>query len=250
MRLDREAARLIGARTYAGLPCQSGHDGTRYTDRGTCVDCIRLSEKAYKAANRERAREGRNAAKRARNAANPDKARLERQRYKERHSEHAKALARVAEARRRERTAPERDARKQARLAAIEAARVEREAAKAAKAAARAKWNAGARQRLIMRDRAKQAQRRAVMRGARGRATAETMAQIKALQGNRCAYCGTPDDLTLDHIVVGSNFQFLCLFHNISKKNHADADYRAAKGIPPLTPWDVRAGLIRLAMFP
>ena len=38
-RASRAQARKNKARTYQGQACHAGHEGTRYTSNGTCVQC-------------------------------------------------------------------------------------------------------------------------------------------------------------------------------------------------------------------
>lgn len=42
---NRQTAIRDGAIKYCGKSCKSGHDGTRYTKTGQCVDCVKLSTK-------------------------------------------------------------------------------------------------------------------------------------------------------------------------------------------------------------
>lgn len=175
--------------------------------------------------------------------AHPDKIRAARLAYKDRAAElnrasHDRRMAPIREAR-----AVEQEARRE------QAARH-----KAERAAMREADRLAAPARRIAYDRAKAARRRAIARGAPcGRVHPDDLVMLRALQGNRCAYCGSDETLTLDHIVPVtrggshdlSNFQFLCLFHNISKGNHDDDAYRAWHDIPRLTPWDKASGLIR-----
>ena len=38
---NRKAAATAGALTFTGTPCRAaGHDGTRYTSTGACVECM------------------------------------------------------------------------------------------------------------------------------------------------------------------------------------------------------------------
>lgn len=245
---DREAATLLGARRYQGPDCEAGHGGERYTERGTCVACEAESARAYRLAHRERQRPLRRERRAAWRKANPDKRRAERAAYRERNAERLRDVAAERAALKAALKAAERERMREAKAA-------ERAALKARRAAARAAWIADAPRRRLMRDRAKAAQRRALKRGARGAATADQIATIRALQSNRCAYCGEVDRLHLDHRVavarggqhVPSNLQWLCEFHNISKGPKDDSDYRALNGIPPVTPWDVATGLYREA---
>lgn len=43
---DRDTAATRGHRTYQGNPCYAGHDGTRYTLSGACVECVRTAKAA------------------------------------------------------------------------------------------------------------------------------------------------------------------------------------------------------------
>jgi 5-methylcytosine-specific restriction endonuclease McrA len=234
----------IAAPTYLGPDCRAQHGGLRYVGRGTCVACIAESARAYRRANRDRQRPLKQARRAAWRKANPDRRREEREAYKARNAERLAAAKAERQAASREATARARAMR-----------RAERDRIKSEKRAKREAWLADTTRRRIMRDRAKAAQRRALKRGATGAATADQIAVLKALQGCRCAYCGTPDDLTLDHRTpvsrggqhVVANLQWLCAFHNTSKLARTDAEYRYQRGIPRLTPWDVATGLYRLA---
>lgn len=88
---------------------------------------------------------------------------------------------------------------------------------------------------------------RARLRGA-GTATA-TQADVHmglALQSSRCGYCGSQENLHLDHKRslanggqhVRANLQWLCGYHNMSKGRTDDSVYRQAHGIPDITEWD------------
>lgn len=80
---------------------------------------------------------------------------------------------------------------------------------------------------------------------------------LRTLQCNRCAHCGATlvDKVNahLDHIVPvkrggrheRGNLQWLCLRCNIAKLDCDESAYRACNGIPALTPWDWKAGLIQ-----
>jgi len=55
LKASRQAAFVSGAKTYTGRPCPKGHDGTRYTSGGVCVECAAIraaspEKKAYDAA--------------------------------------------------------------------------------------------------------------------------------------------------------------------------------------------------------
>lgn len=82
-----------------------------------------------------------------------------------------------------------------------------------------------------------------------GRDGTATQAQVHdglLMQGNACAYCGSTDDLHLDHkqslanggLHIRSNLQWLCGYHNMSKGRTNDGVYRLANGIPEITEWD------------
>lgn len=78
-----------------------------------------------------------------------------------------------------------------------------------------------------------------------GTLNAESLGILLALQGG-CAYCGSSDDLQLDHkqpISRGgahslTNAQWLCQYHNGSKGAQTDAEYRDRYLIVDVTPWD------------
>ena len=270
MLLPYDAALIAGAKTFQGKPCRHGHAGERYARKDrACVMCQRNRD-AERSGGRQRAwrehnrahvlnqerdkrarmndaeREARRERKRAWKRDNPDKQREARSRYR-------KA--------RQERLAPEREAVRLARVA-------EREAVKTAKAA-KAHAAAIERERLAierrevaamrktMRNRLKSHNRRAVKRGTNGIVTVDALNTIRILQNGCCAYCGTSNNLHLDHIIpiakggkhAPNNLQYLCAYHNISKKAQFDIDYRIKKGIPLLTPWDVKFGLIKYCVI-
>lgn len=88
--------------------------------------------------------------------------------------------------------------------------------------------------------------RRARMRNVASTATRHDETLALRIQGGACAYCGRTDDLHLDHKTPISrggghtpdNLQWLCAWHNMSKHDKTDAEYRAANGIPAVTQWD------------
>lgn len=244
---DRMSALAAGGRFYLGNPCKHGHaPPVRNVGNKACRQCgidqgqtrralapitgetdrERKRRLAYRQRNRDAVLEG----KRAYRAANAEKERAYRQ---------ARKAERIA--------SPEYQAKQQAkRDAAMQRDRDKAEQKRRA-VEARERRSIEARQRHVLRDRAKQSRRRALMRGARGKAGLAQVELIRALQGGRCAYCGSSDDLHLDHVQpvkkggqhVPSNLQFLCGWHNMSKKDQSDSEYRDRMGIPAATWWDV-----------
>jgi len=253
---DRQTADLLGLATYKGAPCEAGHNGERFTDRGTCVTCISDYGKRYRRKHKERDQARNRERKRLWKLANPDKVKAHRERYNLNNEGRAAALRKAA----RQRAADKRRELNKDKIAERDAARAAKLAAdtqaKADKAALREARRATADDRRRAYSRAKAAHRRALARGSRGFISANELMTIRALQGNRCAYCGSADNLSLDHIIPISrgglhrsdNFQFLCLFHNISKGASSDYAYRRLHGIPMLTPWDKAAGLYGFAL--
>ena len=56
---NRRAAALVGSRTFRGQPCRAaGHDGTRYTSTGACVECMGERYRRQRAAALQDAGEG------------------------------------------------------------------------------------------------------------------------------------------------------------------------------------------------
>lgn len=88
--------------------------------------------------------------------------------------------------------------------------------------------------------------RRARKKGAEGTHTQAEIQSILMLQGQRCAYCGTCQNLSLDHkhplskggSNYASNLQWLCRSHNSHKRDRTDEQYRALFNIDARTPWD------------
>lgn len=251
---SRDDARLIGAPLFAGAVCRADatHGNTRRATNGQCVACGAVYDAARRANVDDDAREKENARKRARAARDrasmlsrrPNYKRDSDKAYRARRDANPAVSAACAAAR------EERAAKVAARLAQREADKAERRAAREALKIARAET---ARQKLLEYDRSKAKKRRAIKRGGRaaGMATQDDLKTLVWLQHGKCCYCGAPVE-HLDHKQpvsrdgkhVSSNLQWLCAFHNMSKSNQTDAEYRASHGIPPLTLWDASAGVV------
>jgi 5-methylcytosine-specific restriction endonuclease McrA len=240
----RQGALLLSLPLYQGAPCKRGHKGVRYVGNKACVDCTREQGKARdrnSEAERVRKREGKLSGNWKPEDPAKKAARSRRLRRKAANTtlipRHAKALALVT-----------------GRLLPA-----------MAKAEARAyresdEWKAEVSRRKAAYNRAKAASRKAFYRGAerQGIIHPRQLDFIRAIQGHACAYCGETDDLHLDHIVPVTkggqhsfwNLQYLCAFHNISKKAQDDSAYRAGNRIPSVTKWDFAPRLaIWLACF-
>lgn len=225
---DRATARLFGYRYYQGPPCKRGHVGIRYPGNGACRDCTEAQGKQRRASgleieqDRERRRHWRQA--------NPDKVREAKRRHRHRRAARPELT--------------------QARLHRDAMAKLTRLSKRLDSAYGKLLRRIETRQRLLVRDRLKQKRRRARTRGAQADATDIEILLIYALQRGCCAYCGSADNLHLDHKTpiargghhTAGNLQFLCAFHNNSKGAKTDAEYRELKGIALLTPWDAAAG--------
>ena len=233
----RPEALLLALPFYQGAPCKRGHSGTRYTSTKACCDCAAEQGQG-------RRRSGKRTAEQRRNwtSANIDKVKaLRRARA---------ALAKVARAPIIAARKAEQEAKRAAAAVLKEARRQEREAVSLV-----------APLRLIARNRAKAKRRNAAKRGAHcERVTAKQLTALLVLQRGGCAYCGNAEIMHLDHIVplikggihAMSNLQWLCAFHNLSKKDRDDCEYRRLIGVPDQTQWDSIANglLFAAAMAP
>lgn len=93
--------------------------------------------------------------------------------------------------------------------------------------------------------------RRGALETAEGFCTVQQLLFILKSQNGRCAYCGTEDQLSVDHMQSlfrgGSNFpsniQWLCVPCNSSKNHRSDTQYRKWKKVGRRTP---RADYIRM----
>lgn len=233
---SRSAALESDSRFYWGPICKRGHEGIRYAKTAACLQCAKEAGRARPPGRKSGARYSPEQGARYR-AANQDKIIAERRRRHER--DRAARAPGIA-----------------ARKSAQAVARAQREAAR--QAARQPRLLLSDEERVIRRltyDRAKAAKRRAIKRGSVGGIVHPLqLAALLALQGGGCAYCGDSSDLHLDHIEpvnrggrheIG-NLQWLCATHNMGKRDKPDAEYRAIIGITSLTPWDVRAGLLRM----
>lgn len=82
--------------------------------------------------------------------------------------------------------------------------------------------------------------RRALLRGYSYKI--EHAESILRLQGDRCSYCEADADLQINHVLplsrgglnIITNLQWLCAFHNQSKNNLTDHEYRSKMGFLPV----------------
>lgn len=242
---DYETALLLGFRVYQGVDCEAGHGGARRIGNRACIECEKAKQKV-----RDQT-PGRRAAERARKlalkvahyAANPTAKAEESRAYRARVAARPSVQAKRQLAK--DRQAFESLARRLDRAFAKTMTKAKREALAPARALE-------LRERKLIRDRVKQKRRRAVMRGARGEAGARVALGLLDLQGGCCAYCGEPAEhldhkwpISMEGRHVAWNLQWLCGFHNMSKKALPDSLYRLLNDIPARTPWDVESGLIR-----
>jgi 5-methylcytosine-specific restriction endonuclease McrA len=94
----RQTAIASGALTYIGRPCASGHDGTRYTKHGSCLQCAAAqasseAKKAYDAAYLERNRARILERSRAYHAADPARAARQAKAWAQKNPEKRRAIA-------------------------------------------------------------------------------------------------------------------------------------------------------------
>lgn len=102
------------------------------------------------------------------------------------------------------------------------------------------------RRRDIPAQRRSDAKRRIAKKGTGARVTNADILEIKEIQSGCCAYCGSKDNMHLDHKVPLSrggpheeaNLQWLCGQCNVRKGRLTDKEYRRANGIPELTQWE------------
>ena len=244
---DRATARLLGERHYQGTACLRGHPGSRFTATAACTDCTREAGRA-RLRDPEFVKRDNERKQRAKREGRWHKPTLEQRR------------AQPSEVRHREAAAKRTAKRLRAALVKERARRAEIEARKAARAArlASPEHKAAVKHRRDLYNRAKSSKRRALKRGANGAtATSAHIDVIGAAQGWRCAYCGDPDNLHLDHMHPASrggghhpwNLQWLCAFHNLHKRVTPDAEYRRRNGIPAITPWDRGGRALWFAIF-
>lgn len=93
--------------------------------------------------------------------------------------------------------------------------------------------------------------RRARKLEAEGSHSISEIAELLHKQGQRCAYCGSCQSHSLDHMTPLSrggsdyieNLQWLCKSCNSRKKDKTDAEYRQIYGIAAVTPWDAKSYL-------
>lgn len=279
--LPYDLAIASSARTFQGAPCRHGHAGERYTRKDkACVLCQRIKDAARQADKAQWRHDNRDKLRAYNKARNADPARkaaerkrkaqwkrdnaaivLERRREYEARNPHKvqqwQESSRRAK-REREANCPMRIAAQYDKAQALAEKRAARLAERERKAAERAEWLAGRPERKVAYYRAKAAARRAIKRNTGDIVHPRALAIIWGLQDGGCAYCGDSDNLHIDHILAVTkggkheprNLQFLCAFHNISKGNRNESDYRAKHNIPALTPWDVRMGILRIALDP
>jgi 5-methylcytosine-specific restriction endonuclease McrA len=239
---SRADALTSGKPFYIGpKPCQRGHDpAIRRTGSKACHSCAleydrhkRANDPARQASERKRKNE---AKKRARRAGTFNKE--ARNRYE-------------SERRERARNRPEAIAARQAREAALQAKREARKQAKRDALALRALEQElsadDVRARQVQHNRNKAKQRRSLKRGANGKVSNQDLADLKAQQSGKCAYCGS-EAAYLDHKVSVanggahelSNLQWLCAPCNLHKHSMNDLAYRVHYGVPMVTPWDTQ----------
>jgi 5-methylcytosine-specific restriction endonuclease McrA len=247
-----------GSRLYLGLPCAKGHGAApRYTHNRACAQCEVDYSRAYKLARADREADR----KRQWKADNRERVKAQRRRYHDRHPDEIRARkkdyrardpngtlalraswAAVLSTRKRVARALQREldtVRALARLRELEAMRY---------AAAKVAGSRGETLSLReLRDRVKKGKHRAKARGLPHTLRAWQLAEIGDAQGWACAHCGATGELVLDHIHpiskggahAAANVQWLCPFHNADKGNRTETEYRALRGIPAATPWDV-----------
>lgn len=81
--------------------------------------------------------------------------------------------------------------------------------------------------------------RRVLLRG-QSSFTVEQLNTLLKLQNGHCSYCDSSDELQIDHVVplsrgglnIITNIQWLCRFHNQSKHDLTDNEYREKIGLP------------------
>lgn len=240
---DRPTAQLAGFPFYQGARCLRGHAGIRYVGNKACRDCTAQQTNGRRRNAKPETRE----AEAIRRAAGVGRWRTE---------DGVRKRDRTRQYRVRVAAAPEAIAAREARRLAQEAARIERDTLAAVKrertAQVRAErqtpaYRAMIEARRLERDRAKVKRRKAITRGANGgTAGVADLRSILASQGGRCAYCGADGPLHLDHkraAIQGGphaphNLQYLCPWHNMSKREVHDTAYRLTHGIPLITQWD------------
>lgn len=268
MELDRAMARLMGWPTYTGRPCTSCGSTTRETRRALCPPCTRAKAITYARANPE-PRDSKRARAKAWKDANLDKVRMERRRRRARDlgvTLEALDLIDTAEAARRAEVRERREieaaaiaTRKAERQAAALLKRAEADLLKAERYEARRAFLRVDPKGLTRRQRARRYKAvRNALRREPDATTVEAERVMLTLQRGRCAYCGEPGPLHLDHkhpISKGGhhewrNLQWLCGPHNMSKRATPDADFRKRHGIPARTPWDWTTGLLLIAAEP
>lgn len=248
-------ARAIGATHYKGSPCVDHPEALRYTHNKACIECERTYAKVRRAtmADSERAR------RKAWKLANPTahKASKARWQTKNRARRNAQSLARNQAKRDaplaralRDAVRNNKAASKVVRALALQAARDDRARELQAMRYAASMIEGTRGQPLTLtelRNRVKRGKHRAKARGLAHNLRARELADIGDAQGWKCAHCGAPGELVLDHIRPLSkggthsagNVQWLCPFHNDDKRDRLESDYRRLRAIPLATPWDV-----------
>lgn len=267
---SRTVAAATGIPRYVGLPCavDPTHGRIRHTSNGACIECAVHYGRAYKQARAEQERERKRKWKvdnRARHLASKresadrhrDAIRARQAVYREADPYGTIAMRREqARAKSAERAAAK-HLQREARQAQKMASRAEHQARRDEIAAERQAlaYAAGMLrdadgkplERLQLYNRIKRGRRRAEKFGAVCTLSVADLVRVGEWQGWRCAYCGSTDRLTIDHVVpiskgghhVASNVQWLCWTHNADKRDRTDAEYRRLRAIPCATPWDV-----------
>ena len=239
----KAAARLLGAKTYVGDACLRGHAGLRYTSTGWCVDCAAAPGEANRKKHRKEWLES---------------GRLDVGETR------AQAKTRgltmyfgvVCSEGHRIRYVSCRSCVDCTRRNALLRDPVQRAAAQKeywrlhpAKAYAKVRrWILKNPERHSKLARLAWHRRRARKIGADGSHTREELNDLLLRQKGCCAYCGTSQKLSIDHMTplsrggsdYISNIQWLCEGDNSRKKDKTDAEARAWLNIPTITPWDAK----------